>query len=105
MLRSIFSDAQRQSDRYATKANAFVHCHGLFQNAKVIDYSAGGLQLAGTFGLLSVILLRLSSSRVRAYPDRSHGHSVFGSALLFTNNSRQAIRHCSSCLGLCARAR
>ena len=26
--------------------------HGLFQNAKVIDYSAGGLQLAGTFGLL-----------------------------------------------------
>ncbi len=31
--------------------NAFVHCHGHFQNAKITDFSAGGMRLSGTFGL------------------------------------------------------
>ena len=33
-------------------ANAFVHCRGQFQAAKIIDYSVGGLRLEGTFGLI-----------------------------------------------------
>ena len=32
--------------------NAFVHCRGQFQATKIIDYSAGGLRLEGTFGLI-----------------------------------------------------
>ena len=44
--------ARRQFERHATKANAFVHCRGTFQSAKIVDYSAGGLHLQGTFGLI-----------------------------------------------------
>jgi hypothetical protein len=42
---------RRKSVRAATAINAFVHCRGRFQHAKIIDYSAGGLRLSGTFGL------------------------------------------------------
>jgi hypothetical protein len=43
--------ARRQFDRNPVKANAFVHCGGRFQRAHIVDYSRGGLQLQGTFGL------------------------------------------------------
>ena len=46
------ADVHRQFHRHPVKANAFVHCRGQFQSAKVIDYSNGGLQLEGTFGLI-----------------------------------------------------
>jgi hypothetical protein len=42
---------RRKSARAATAINAFVHCHGHFQNAKITDFSAGGVRLSGTFGL------------------------------------------------------
>jgi len=42
----------RQFARTPVRANAFIHCRGQFQRAKVIDYSSGGLQLEGTFGLI-----------------------------------------------------
>jgi hypothetical protein len=53
MQQSTFPDVRRQSQRRPVKANAFVHCRGQFQAAKVVDYSAGGLQLNGTFGLIN----------------------------------------------------
>ena len=42
---------RRQSARTAVTTHAFVHCRGRFQHTKVIDYSPGGVQLGGTFGL------------------------------------------------------
>jgi PilZ domain len=45
-------DVHRQFERHPVKVHAFVHCRGQFQNATVIDYSNGGLQLEGTFGLI-----------------------------------------------------
>ena len=43
---------RRQFERRPVTANALVHCRGQFQPAKVVDYSAGGLRLEGTFGLI-----------------------------------------------------
>jgi hypothetical protein len=43
---------RRQFERKPVKAHAFIHCRGSFQRAKVVDYSLGGLQLEGTFGLV-----------------------------------------------------
>src|ERR1700674_4812337 len=45
-------DAHRQFERHPVKVHALIHCRGQFQSAKVIDYSNGGLQLEGTFGLI-----------------------------------------------------
>ena len=52
MLQSTSPVVRRQFDRHLVMANAFVHCRGQFQSAKVVDYSASGLQLEGTFGLI-----------------------------------------------------
>jgi len=52
MLQATSAPAHRQFERTAVKANVFVHCSGRFQRARVVDYSAGGLRLDGTFGLL-----------------------------------------------------
>ena len=43
----------RQLERRPVKTSAIVHCRGQFQTAKVVDYSAGGLRLEGTFGLIN----------------------------------------------------
>jgi hypothetical protein len=59
MQQSTSPNARRQFDRYLVKAHAFVHCRGQFQSAKVIDYSAGGLQLEGTFGLIKTDLVQI----------------------------------------------
>lgn len=56
---STFPDERRQLDRHLIKANAFVHCRGQFQSVKVIDYSAGGLRLDGTFGLIKTDLIEI----------------------------------------------
>ncbi len=42
----------RQFQRGQVKASALVHCRGQFQTVKIVDYSAGGLRLEGTFGLI-----------------------------------------------------
>jgi hypothetical protein len=42
---------RRQHERTPVRANAFVHHGSRFQRAQVVDYSHGGLQLEGTFGL------------------------------------------------------
>ena len=59
MQQSTSPAARRHFDRYLIKANAFVHYRGQFQSAKVIDYSAGGLQLEGTFGLIKTDLIQI----------------------------------------------
>jgi PilZ domain len=66
----------RQFERYLVKAYAFVHCRGHFQHASLIDYSAGGLRLAGTFGLITtdpVEIEFMSGNRVSARVAWSHG--------------------------------
>jgi hypothetical protein len=60
---------RRQFERRPLKANAFVHCRGQFQCATVIDYSAGGLRLKGTFGLIKTDPIQIefiSGARVPA---------------------------------------
>ena len=51
MQQSSGPDVRRQFLRNPVRAHAFVHARGRFQRAQVIDYSHGGLQLEGTFGL------------------------------------------------------
>jgi hypothetical protein len=52
MQQSTSLGVHRQFERHLIKAYAFVHCRGQFQHATVVDYSAGGLRLEGTFGLI-----------------------------------------------------
>ena len=57
----------RRLERSPVDVNAFVHCRGQFQAAKITDYSAGGLRLEGTFGLIPtdhVQIELLSGARV-----------------------------------------
>jgi hypothetical protein len=42
---------RRHDERRPTRATALVHCHGRFQTARIIDFSSGGLQLQGCFGV------------------------------------------------------
>jgi PilZ domain-containing protein len=51
MQEAAHASARRQFGRNPVKANAFIHCGDRFQHAHIIDYSRGGLQLRGTFGL------------------------------------------------------
>jgi PilZ domain len=53
--------------RNPVRAHAFVHARGGFHPATVVDYSHGGLQLEGTFGLFrcdSVQIELISGIRV-----------------------------------------
>jgi len=51
MQHSAPAPLRRQFQRTPVKANAFIHRGASFQRAHIIDYSQGGLQLEGTFGL------------------------------------------------------
>jgi len=42
----------RRFERCPVKATAFIHRGESFQRAQIVDYSSGGLQLLGTFGLV-----------------------------------------------------
>jgi PilZ domain len=67
MQQASVATMRRQHERRPVKANAFVHCGGRFQRAKVVDYSQGGLQLEGTFGLMrrdTIQIELLSGTRV-----------------------------------------
>jgi PilZ domain len=57
----------RRFRRNPVRAHAFVHVHGGFQAVTILDYSRGGLQLKGTFGLFQddqVVIESLSGARV-----------------------------------------
>jgi hypothetical protein len=82
---------RRQFERRTVKANAFVHCQGRFQRAKVVDYSPGGLQLQGTFGLMKrdpIQIELLSGTRVLgqvAWTLGAHTGIAFAEALPTTH--------------------
>ena len=42
---------RRRDERCATRITALVHCHGRFQTVLIVDFSLGGLQLQGCFGV------------------------------------------------------
>src|ERR1700674_3816961 len=52
MQQSATAPVRRQFERTPVKANSFVHLGHRFQRAQIVDYSQGGLQLEGTFGLV-----------------------------------------------------
>ena len=57
----------RQFHRNPVRVHAFVHVHRGFQPVTIIDYSRGGLQLRGTFGLFQgnqVVIEFMSGIRV-----------------------------------------
>jgi PilZ domain len=47
------SPGRRRFERTPARGQVLVHCRGRFQRAKIADYSHLGLQLEGTFGLIS----------------------------------------------------
>ena len=87
MQQSTLPDLCRQCERRPVKAHVFVHCRGSFQRAKVVDYSHGGLQLEGTFGLLKrdpVEVELISGTRVPgqgAWSLGAHTGVTFGGVL------------------------
>jgi PilZ domain-containing protein len=63
------SRLRREFERTPVRAHAFVHNRGGFQRARVVDYSASGLQLDRTFGLVkrdSIQIEFISGARVRS---------------------------------------
>jgi hypothetical protein len=42
---------RRRDERRAVGITALLHCHGRFQTTRVVDFSLGGLQLDGCFGV------------------------------------------------------
>jgi hypothetical protein len=42
---------RRREERRTARVTALVHCHGRFQTARIVDFSLGGLQLDGCFGV------------------------------------------------------
>jgi hypothetical protein len=50
---------RRLFERSPTKINTLVHCRGRFHHATVVDYSAGGVRLDGTFRLLKKDPIRI----------------------------------------------
>jgi hypothetical protein len=59
----------RRDERCPTRVTALVHCHGRFQTVRIVDFSFGGLQLQGCFGVGagdSVVVELLSSHRLEA---------------------------------------
>jgi hypothetical protein len=45
------STVRRRDERHPIRATALAYCHGRFQTVRIVDYSAGGLQLQGCFGV------------------------------------------------------
>jgi hypothetical protein len=66
-MQHIAISSHRRHERTPVKAHTLVHAHGHFQSATVIDFSLGGVQLEGTFGLFqrdAVEIEFLSGTRV-----------------------------------------
>jgi PilZ domain len=58
---------RRLDERHATRVVALVHCHGRFQTVRIVDFSVGGLQLQGCFGVSvgdAVVVELLSAQRL-----------------------------------------
>jgi hypothetical protein len=42
---------RRRDERHSTRVAALVHCYGRYQTVRIVDFSIGGLQLQGCFGI------------------------------------------------------
>jgi hypothetical protein len=42
---------RRTDERQPVRLTALAHCHGRFQTVRIVDFSLGGLQLEGCFGV------------------------------------------------------
>jgi hypothetical protein len=45
------SSLRRRDERHPIRATALAYCHGRFQTVRIVDFSTGGLQLQGCFGV------------------------------------------------------
>jgi hypothetical protein len=50
---------RRQHERRAVAIKALVQCHGRYQTVSILDFSAGGLQLQGAFGVAAGDQIRI----------------------------------------------
>jgi hypothetical protein len=60
---------RRRDDRHSIRLTALAHCHGRFQTVRIVDFSVGGLQLQGGFGVGpgdDVVVELLSGHRLAA---------------------------------------
>ena len=63
------SSLRRRDERHAIRATALAYCHGRFQTVRIVDYSPGGLQLQGCFGVSTgdeITIELLSGQRLAA---------------------------------------
>ena len=63
------STTRRKHDRRRVTVNALVHRGDRFHHVRIVDYSSGGLQLDGTFGLMpgdTIAVELLSGLRITA---------------------------------------
>lgn len=90
---------RRQNERYVVRLTALAHCHGRFQTVRILDYSMGGLQLQGGFGICpgdDVIVELLSGDRLESKAAWSVGSRVgvrFQSPLTTDNPALAVFEH------------
>jgi hypothetical protein len=63
------SSVRRRDERHPIRATALAYCHGRFQTVRIVDYSPGGLQLQGCFGVSTgdeITIELLSGQRLAA---------------------------------------
>jgi hypothetical protein len=70
---------RRRDERHSIRLTALAHCHGRFQTVRIVDFSTGGLQLQGGFGVGpgdDVIVELLSGDRLAAKAAWSLGSRI-----------------------------
>jgi hypothetical protein len=70
---------RRRDDRLAIRLTALAHCHGRFHTVRIVDFSLGGLQRQGGFGVGpgdEVVVELLSGHRLAATAAWSLGSRV-----------------------------
>jgi len=70
---------RRRDDRHAIRLTALAHCHGRFQTVRIVDFSLGGLQLQGGFGVGpgdDIVVELLSGDRLAAKAAWSLGSRI-----------------------------
>ena len=73
------SAVRRRDERYPLRLTALAHCHGRFQTVRIVDFSVGGLQLQGGFGVGvgdDVVVELLSGHRLAAKTAWSLGSRI-----------------------------
>jgi PilZ domain len=70
---------RRRDERHSIRLTALAHCHGRFQTVRIVDFSLGGLQLQGGFGVGpgdDMVVELLSGHRLEAKAAWSLGSRV-----------------------------